>query len=213
MKIINVIASSLDGCIAAKNLENDRDRHSYHLTSKADQQFVREQVARADAIITGADSVRASKKLRPEKNDKGHFPHWYVLTTKGLDKNLEFWEQTQFKRTLVSPNGVALYDKSVNNLIYGKKNPAHAIFEDLKNQGAETVLLFGGGKINALFYKAGLVNELYLTLSPVIVGSANPARFIDTSEKLMALKTPQILTLQEVKKDESHLFLKYLVGK
>ncbi len=211
MKIINVIASSLDGCIAAGPLETDEQRLSYHLTSKADQEFVRERILDADAIITGAESVRASGSLRSERNRQGDFPLWAILTTSGLDKNLEFWNQVQFERWMVSPNPIAMHDKKVVNQTYGLANAAEFLASKLKDRGVETALLFGGGKMNALFYAAGLVDELYLTLSPVIIGSSEAVDFFDTENLKSNLPSPQIMQLKNVKQVHNQLFLHYSI--
>ena len=211
MKVINVMASSLDGCIAAHKSETDYQRSQYHLTSKADQDFVRSQIKDADAIITGANSLRASSYLRDDKNKQGKFPLWTVLTTKGLDKDLGFWGQGEFRRWLVSPEPVELYDSAVENYTYTDKNPATFVYQKLKDAGMRNVLLFGGGRINALFYKAGLVAELRLTLSPVIVGSIDPARLLEFGDKQEALVEPKKLMLQAVEQQQSHLFLRYKI--
>lgn len=45
------------------------------------------------------------------------------------------------------------------------------IAADLAARGYDEVIVAGGGQVNTLFLKAGLINELYLTLEPVVFGS------------------------------------------
>ena len=70
MKIINVMAASLDGKIAAHSKESDGARRSYGFTNKDDQEFVRQQLLTADAVITGANSLRASGSAWEVKNSR-----------------------------------------------------------------------------------------------------------------------------------------------
>lgn len=44
------------------------------------------------------------------------------------------------------------------------------ILDLLKNKGFSEILVCGGGKINGLFAKAGLIDEIYLDIEPVILG-------------------------------------------
>lgn len=45
------------------------------------------------------------------------------------------------------------------------------LVERLKNEGAEAIAVCGGRSIYSLFLQAGLVDELYLTVEPVLFGS------------------------------------------
>nr|AIA17331.1 RibD C-terminal domain protein [uncultured bacterium] len=45
------------------------------------------------------------------------------------------------------------------------------IAADLKARGFEEAILAGGGQVNTLFLKANLIDELLLTLEPVVFGS------------------------------------------
>ena len=54
-----------------------------------------------------------------------------------------------------------------------------------------TMLLVGGGEINALFLKSKLVNELHLTLEPLLFGTGKPLVAplpLDISPKLISSK-------------------------
>lgn len=52
---------------------------------------------------------------------------------------------------------------------YWNKSPKEAV-EYLETIGFSTVCLIGGSELNALFLKAGLVDELYLTVEPNLWG-------------------------------------------
>ena len=174
MRIINVMAASLDGKIAGHSLESDRERRDYGFTNKADQEFVRHQLTTADAVVTGANSLRASQGAWQVPNQKGRCATWVVLTRAGLDPSLRFWGQSEVPKWIVTPApDLVIPADPANRLIVipPTENPAPLIAKELKDAGYEKILLFGGGHVNRLFYEAGLVDELFLTLCPLMLGT------------------------------------------
>lgn len=180
--ITNVMAVSLDGCIGKYALESDGERRSYGFTNMDDREWVREQLVTADAVITGANSLRASGATWKLLNDRGRTPSWIVLTTKGIDAALPFWLQHDVDRILVSPKPVQenlCLQHQVVNWQTGETNPAQYIVERLESSGLHRVLLFGGGAINKIFYEKNLVDYAKLTISPIIVGGIDAPHFVN----------------------------------
>ena len=68
------MATSIDGHIAAAPAEKDPARIASGFVSAADQQHVRTEVSQSDAIVLGADTVRASPRLLSYRNDRGRYP-------------------------------------------------------------------------------------------------------------------------------------------
>ena len=58
---------------------------------------------------------------------------------------------------------------SWDNLIYTSKQPLE-ILDMLKRKGFRQVVLAGGATINSLFAKAGLIDEIIVTIAPKIFG-------------------------------------------
>jgi len=56
-----------------------------------------------------------------------------------------------------------------DNLEFTNQSPAK-ILEGLEEEGYEEVILAGGAMINSLFAKAGLIDELKVTISPLVFG-------------------------------------------
>jgi dihydrofolate reductase len=56
------------------------------------------------------------------------------------------------------------------NLIYTSLSPT-AILESLEKDGFQQVVLAGGARINTLFAKAGLIDEVLVTITPMIFGA------------------------------------------
>lgn len=208
-RIINVMASSLNGKIGAHELESDEERQTLGLSSTEDHQFLRNQIKISDAIIVGATSVRANGECLDEVGRMGVSPVWYILTKQGLDPGLAFWDQHHIPRILVSPTPTYIKSGSgVRNLVLENASPARVIFEDLRANKLETALLFGGGIVNRFFYEENLVDELKLTLSPLYIGGKSQAELIDST-----LKRHVRFRLLSSHQCESFVFLSYEVLK
>jgi riboflavin biosynthesis pyrimidine reductase len=180
--ITNVMAISLDGMIGKHALESDVERRAYDFTNMDDREFVRGQLEQADAVITGANSLRASGSTWRVRNDRGVNPAWIVFTTRGLDEGLPFWGQSDVQRVLVSPFPVQeslCAASGVRNWVIPENSPRDLI-NKLEAENLSRVLLFGGGAINKLFYEHGLVDFAKITLCPLIIGGVNSPRFVNT---------------------------------
>ncbi|MCB9228068.1 MAG: dihydrofolate reductase family protein [Deltaproteobacteria bacterium] len=208
MILSNVMASSLDGLIAAYQGENEQDREAYGFGSEEDRAWVRSHLSAADAVIVGAETMRAAGKIWAVKNTQKQFPEWLILTRNGLDATLPFWTQHSVRRTLVSPEPIhhsSWPDQTVRNLIYSG-HPASFLYNYCKQQKYQNVVLFGGGVTNRLFYEQGLVSQLHLTLAPVIIARHEGLRLV-TPE----LPTPARLRLTYSSSVNNHVFLSYQI--
>lgn len=67
-----------------------------------------------------------------------------------------------------------------------------AILQFVASKGYKTVLVAGGSSVNSLFIKTGLINEIYLTVEPHILGRGIPLfsnNDFQTHLKLLGVKT------------------------
>lgn len=209
--ITNVMAVSLDGLIGKHALESDSQRRAYEFTNMDDREWVREQLVSADAVVTGANSLRASGGTWLVQNDQGRNPSWIVLTNQGLDTELPFWRQRNVHRVLVSPTAVqpqACAEHGVENWITGNENPAQYIVRRLAEQKLNRVLLFGGGFVNKLFYEQQLVDYAKITLCPLIIGGLASPHFVN-----QGLTHEVKLTLVSSSVKGSLVFLTYKIQK
>ncbi len=227
MKIINIMASSLDGRIGVHSVEGDQARQRVGLSNREDHRRLLAEMAAADAIVVGASSIRANEACldhwqspliqnRETLALERPYPHWYIFTRSPLPQNYLFWQQTHIPRTLISRSsidqGLVASDQRIENLCYGEQNSMSrsdiAVFatEILRSRQHERVLLFGGGVINSWFYQAGLVDELMLTLAPVMVGQEAAPYLLNPSLSEVAR-----FKLMHVDQDSSFLFLHYEV--
>ena len=209
MKITNVMASSVDGFIGAKPNESDIERQQVRISSKADHDHLLSLMKSADAIIVGASSVRANSECLELINREN--PHWYILAQSEIDQNMNFWTQKSIVRNIVSSNRIPTYSSDVNFIHIPTQSHLDLVDElvsQLRAKGYKKVLLFGGGEVNSWFYSRKLVDELYLTIAPVIIASAAGSHLINP-----ALDKPVSLNLKHCKQEEDFLFLHYEVLK
>lgn len=210
MKLINVMASSIDGYIATQEGEGEKQRRALGFSNDTDKRHVEALLRSADAVIVGAESIRAAGQVWELQKTESQ-PHWYVFSEKGFPDSHKFWQQHKVTRFLVTKQGTSMIipgGSGVQALIYGSEDPAVFIKLRCEQQKYKQVLLFGGGKINQIFYNANLVDELIVTICPFLVGSLSAARLI--TPPLNALKELELASSQVI---GNHVFLKYSLKK
>ncbi len=77
------------------------------------------------------------------------------------------------------------------NLIYTSQSP-QAILESLEQDGYQRVILAGGARINTLFAKANLIDEILVTITPMLFGSGIAMFEEDISGDLSLLRVTQL---------------------
>ncbi len=55
-------------------------------------------------------------------------------------------------------------------LTTGDGNPVHVILQAFSEKGIQTLMVEGGGHIMSLFLQAQAIDELYLTVCPLLLG-------------------------------------------
>nr|AIA13250.1 Dihydrofolate reductase [uncultured bacterium] len=66
------------------------------------------------------------------------------------------------------------------------------LLQRLEREGAQGVAIIGGATIYAMFLKAGLVNDLYLTIEPLLFGSGVSLADSDLSASLKLKEVQQL---------------------
>lgn len=151
----------------------------YEWTSKEDQNHFFSLIKKNKVIIMGRKTFIAAKsvmKLSPTK--------LRIILTKTPEKYANLKVAGQLEFTNDSPE---------------------VLIKKLKNRGYTQVLLAGGEHVNVNFFKAKLINEVWLTIEPTIFGSGNNLvtdEKIDTSLQLKAIKKLN---------NKGTILLKYLV--
>ena len=178
--IMNMVMSA-DGKVVIEGTEAG-------IGSKTDQRLMRELRVNADAVLNGANTLRASgasSRLGDEglealriANGKPRFPLAVALSRSGnlpLDKI--FFTARDFDAVVYLSDAAPAERREA---IAATGRPVHsvpaggeiaAMLKHMRQElGARVLLVEGGPTVNAQMYALGVVDEYFLTLGPVIVG-------------------------------------------
>jgi 5-amino-6-(5-phosphoribosylamino)uracil reductase len=113
------------------------------------------------------------------------------------------------------PHSFFLLPSMFHRIIYAK-TPGGEIdwidaFQELANFGIKRLAILGGGKLVASVLAAGLVDELWLTVCPLILGGADAPTPVE-GEGFLADLAPK-LELLAVKQVGQEVFLHYRVDR
>lgn len=141
------------------------DPKIYPWTSKEDQTHFFSLITKNSAVIMGRKTYSAAKpQIKLSSNTLR------LVLTKTPEKFAQQTVTGQLEFTNATPQ---------------------ELVKRLKEKGCKQALLVGGEEINTLFFKAKLVNELWLTIEPAIFGSGNSLvakAQLDTTMQLKSLK-------------------------
>ncbi len=199
MKIITNTAMSLDGKISRY-----ADRHIF-LGSLADRQLMLSIRKRVDAVLVGGQTFRNAPQasISPKKKI------WNVIISHTMNFKLD---RQYINHPGIRPLFLTDADRVPKNfpcpVLYSPQaiKPSW-IVNQLAKKGVKTLLLEGGGKLIYQFLKAGLIDEMYVTLCPKIVGDTESPSII-SGNGLAKIKN---LKLISVKRNKDELFLHYRV--
>jgi len=157
--VINMV-TTLDG----KILTGDRDEHVMDLGSKTDHAVMRHIESKADAVVIGAGTLRATPGLYFDCRLKR-----IVVTS---DPNI-FTKPDGTARRFFSdcPHQAFVATKEDFNLPEGVTRlpgDLKQMTRELRKLGVRTLLCEGGSELNASMLEADLIDELFLTLAPKI---------------------------------------------
>ncbi len=198
---LNMIASA-DGAVTV-------DGRSGGLGGAGDRALFRTLRSLADVVLVGAGTVRAEGYGPPRGG--GHRPRIAVVTRScHLDWSAPLFAEPTTRPLVVTvagapPDRLARAGEVADVIIAGAEGvDLPRALRLLGERGAGSVLCEGGPSLNGGLAAAGLVDELCLTLAPLLVGG--------DSRRIVAgpaLSPPPGLALASVCADEDYLFLRY----
>jgi riboflavin biosynthesis pyrimidine reductase len=153
--IINIMSASLDGKIALHENESSSERLINGLTSSVDQEHLKQLIATCDVVLLGLKSFQSERGVPrvAHLRSQGDEPHWIFLTRQSPVPEVEFRQ------------------KDIPLSIW--KNSLEDLWQWLQDTyPGGRVALLGGGQLNAVFWQRGWVDELHITLCPLVVGQA-----------------------------------------
>ena len=213
-----VLAMSADGKIA------DIRRSPPQFGSAADKAHLENQVAQADAVLFGAATLRAGGTAmkvshadllrRREREGKPSQPLQIVCSRSAeIDPQLRFFSQPVPRWLLTTVVGAERwqeqpgFDQVLALETADREIDWMASFEHFTAFGLERIAILGGGEIIASLLSVDLIDELWLTVCPLILGGANAPTPVG-GEGFMQNLAPR-LALLEVQPIEQEVFLHY----
>ncbi len=174
-----ILAMSADGKLT------DYSKAPSSFVSKDDQDHLEQQVSRADAVLFGAGTLRAygttmtvrKPHLIQERLDRQQpeQPLQIVCSKSAdLDSSYSFFSQATPRGLLTDAAGAEKWaDRPEFDLVLAAVDPFdwRVIFGELEDLGIQSIALLGGGQLAGSIFDAGLVNELWLTICPLILGN------------------------------------------
>lgn len=89
------------------------------------------------------------------------------------DSNALFVNSPGKLRIIITKNPAKFKKASIPGALeFTKEDPAMLI-KRLSKKGFKQAILAGGAQINSIFLKSNLINEIWLTIEPLILGSGN----------------------------------------
>jgi riboflavin biosynthesis pyrimidine reductase len=196
------------------------DGRTSALGDAADLEMLLELRTLADAVLIGTGTVRAEgydalirapeRRARRSAAGQGETP-LAVLLSRSLDLP---WEAGLFAAAdqpvliysgpdAADPPAVAA---PVELVRLPEPRPAAAL-ADLRRRGIAALLCEGGPTLNRVLLEAGLVDELFLTLAPLLTGDESEPAIVAGGR----LRAPAALQLRWALRSGSEIFLRYAV--
>lgn len=180
MYILISTAVSMDGCMDSTTEE------PITLSNDEDWKEVDDLRCEYDAIFVGANTIRRddpSLRIHDqevlERREKEGNPLLRVTVTRtgNIDNTLRFFRDDNYVLYCPKENISEVSKKFKNASGYDSNDTVSSIVKDLESRGVKTLMVEGGSKIINLFLQSGLVNEIRLAISSLLVGGETSPRF------------------------------------
>jgi riboflavin-specific deaminase-like protein len=190
------------------------------LSTQVDRRLFHHLRTQADAVMVGAGTVREerygritkSDELRDKRVAEGRTPEALAVVVSGrldLPADLPLLNEPD-QEVLVATASDATLPDPVCRLEYARVgDDLPRLMAGLAERGVRSVLCEGGPTLNSFLFAAGLVDELFLTMNPKVVGGAAALTIVAGRE----LVEPVELDLVSVAEAEGELYTRWRVRK
>jgi riboflavin-specific deaminase-like protein len=205
------MVSSLDG-------KATLDWRTKGLSSAVDRRLFHHLRTQADAVMVGAGTVREERYGRMTKNEElrdkrvaeGRAPEALAVVVSGrldLPADLPLLNEPEHE-VLIATGAEHELEGTTGRLSYARVgDDLPRLMADLHERGVRSVLCEGGPTLNSFLFAAGLVDELFLTLNPKVIGGEAALTIVAGRE----LVEPVELDLVSVAEAEGELFTRWRV--
>ncbi|MDX2243570.1 MAG: RibD family protein [Leptolyngbyaceae cyanobacterium bins.302] len=214
-----VLAMSADGKIT------DEARSPARFGSTADKRHLEEQIASCDAALFGATTLRVygttlpvtASDLLQQRQERRQSPqpiHIVCSASGDLDPNLRFFQQPVPRWLLTTSTGAQCWQgaNAFERILIQDAAPSFdwaEVFAKLLGLGIDNLAILGGGELVASLLAAGCIDELYLTVCPLLLGGRTAPTIVEGCGFSEAL-APR-LELVSVRSIDQEVFLSYKV--
>lgn len=215
-----VLAVSLDGKIA------DRQRSPARFGSAADKHHLEAQIAKADAVLFGAGTLRAyGTTLRishlellqqRQAQNKPPQPIHVVCSASGnINPQIAFFRQAIPRWLLTTEIGAQQWaDQDGFERIIQAEDASGlvdwlAAFQTLATLGCDRIAALGGGELIASLLTVDCIDEFWVTICPLVLGGRTAPTLVEGAGFLEAI-APR-LELIEAQTIDQEVFLHYRI--
>lgn len=224
-----ILAMTVDGKIA------DYQRNPARFSSNNDKNHLENQIAQVDAVLFGAATLRTygtslpitNPRLLQQRNER-HQPsqpiHIVCSASGKIDPNLPFFRQPLPRWLLTTALGANDWQESYQDnfekiLPFEQPNNVNAnvnvdwdyVFNNLYQSEIYKLAILGGGTLIASLFEADLIDELWLTICPIILGGKTAPTPVEGTGFIA--EHGKILELLSIEKINQELFLHYRVNR
>jgi riboflavin-specific deaminase-like protein len=205
------MVSSLDG-------KATLDWRTQGLSTEVDRRLFHHLRTQADAVMVGAGTVREERYGRMTKNDElrdkrvaeGRTPEALAVVVSGrldLPSDLPLLNEPDQPVLIATGAARSLADThaAIEYVRVGDDLPR--LMAELYERGVRSVLCEGGPTLNSFLFAAGLVDELFLTMNPKVVGGAAALTIVAGRE----LVEPVELDLVSVAEADGELYTRWRI--
>ncbi|MBD2392927.1 RibD family protein [Cyanobacterium aponinum FACHB-4101] len=237
--ITAIIATSLNGKISTD--VNTRAK----FTSVNDFHHLETQVSLCDAVIFGANTLRAygtslsikDPKLIKERQARHQQPqplHIVCSPSGNLKPDWAFFSQPIPRGLITTKEGLNTWHENINtfpncnnDIQYSSKEGEksyfqnifisessiinwHFILDNLQNMNINKIAILGGEKLITSFLKDKLIDDLWITICPLLILNSKAPNFCSTflDENMHSIISLQLLEVINIKKE---IFIHYTV--
>ncbi len=175
-----IAAMTVDGKIA------DYTGSAARFPSAQDKAHLERLIAQMDGVLLGANTLRAygtslpirDRHLLEQRQDQQRPPqptHFVCSRSGNIPRDLPFFQQPIPRGLVTAQENILQWEGFAG---FGQVLPLDPMgswrspLERLWHQGFKTLGLLGGGELIASFGEQGFLDELYLTICPILLGGA-----------------------------------------
>ncbi len=211
LKVVSNTAISVDGRI------NTREKRFTFFGSARDHARMSRLRSEADAVLVGGATFRNwPHAALPDEVDRGRLraPPWNVVVSRSLDVPLGdgFLAEAGVRPLFLTRAGSVPADFGAAVEVWEGEGdvPVPWMLERLAARGVERLLVEAGGDLLFQFLAADAIDEMHVTLCPLLVGGRAPSLVDGRGFNLDQLRHLTLLAA-EVEGDE--IFLHYHLGR